>query len=226
VTAAVLIRELVDAGIRLSRNGDRLRVEAPKGALTADLKAVLTEHKAELLDALSIDPRADLRAKLEGMAYAEGVDPRLVRNLPDDDIAACAGLDDEVLIVYVRALRDTDLRERGKRPDDETAVALCQFCGPVWAHPAIVAVAPILDGWPRVLGCPWCHVRNRRAMARPPVTCGKCQHFARGTMNPAQGCGRCAVGCDPDRPYPFTKRECEGFTPRLRWQRVLTNRQC
>lgn len=50
-----------------------------------------------------------LRANLEWLADAEGIAPGLLRGLPDDDIADCAGVDDKTLIAYVRALRDTDL---------------------------------------------------------------------------------------------------------------------
>jgi hypothetical protein len=66
-------------------------------------------------------------------------------------------------------------------PPDETAAAICQHCGPIWLHPAVGSVAPVVDGWPRVLGCPWCHVKNRDALPRPlltpptkkaPPTCG------------------------------------------------------
>jgi hypothetical protein len=36
----------------------------------------------------------------------------------------------------------------------------CQQCGPVWIHPDIVAALPMVNGWPRALGCPWCFVRK------------------------------------------------------------------
>ena len=58
-----------------------------------------------------------------------------------------------------------------------------------------------LGAMPRVLGCPWCHVRNRRAILRPSVTCGECRHFIRDAVNPPAGWGRCSAGVDPDRPH-------------------------
>ena len=154
------------------------------------------------------------RDRLHRLADAEGIDPALIDRLDDDDLTGCIGLSTDTLAAYVRALRDSDLRERGKVPADETARALCRSCGPVWVAPEVAAVAPVVDSWPRLLGCPWCHVKNRKAMCRPQVRCGDCQHFACDTVNPAQGMGHCSAGCDPERPYPIVKHECSRFSPR------------
>ena len=54
------------AGIVLSAVGDRLRVKAPSGALTDDLRATLAEHKPALLDVLF---------RLEGMRANTGLVP-------------------------------------------------------------------------------------------------------------------------------------------------------
>ena len=133
--------------------------------------------------------------------------------LPDDwvgrdhgDAAALTLLGDEVLHAYLLAMADSDLRARGIRPDDETAPAVCRSCGPVWVAPEVARVAPEAHGWPLVLGCPWCHVRNRDAIPRPPVTCGTCSNFLRDTMNPTGGAGSCAAGCVPS--LPFASRQC------------------
>jgi hypothetical protein len=52
----VTLGELLDAlnqnRVRLSLGEDRLRVEAPSGSLTRDLKAALTEHRSALEEAL------------------------------------------------------------------------------------------------------------------------------------------------------------------------------
>lgn len=144
--------------------------------------------------------------------------------LPDDwigldhgDIADMAALTDRQLSAYVRMLADADLRRRGKVPADETAPALCKGCGPVWVHPAVAAVAPMVDGWPRVLGCPWCHVKNRALIPRPPVACGSCAHFPRDRVNPPGGMGRCGLGraIRPGEPlhYPRAQRQCVRFEP-------------
>ena len=147
-----------------------------------------------------------------------------VHGLPDEWLgldhggaSQWAALTDKQLSAYVAMLADASLRERGKRPADETAAALCRSCGPVWLHPAVAAVAPMLDGWPRVLGCPWCHVRNRRAIPCPLVRCGDCEHFARDTVNPDGGMGRCAADHIPlqseSLPYPRAQRQCKQFRP-------------
>lgn len=44
-----LVRDLADLGIRLEADHDQLVVDAPGGVLTAELRATLTDHKAELL---------------------------------------------------------------------------------------------------------------------------------------------------------------------------------
>ena len=52
MTGEQLMQEIVALGGQLSINGDRVRVEAPEGVLTPELKAAITEHKAELLELL------------------------------------------------------------------------------------------------------------------------------------------------------------------------------
>jgi hypothetical protein len=141
--------------------------------------------------------------------------------LPDELLGAEHGepvglvaLTDRELSTYVNMLAETSAREQGKRPADETARAWCRHCGPVWIAPEVAEVAPVLDGWPRLLGCPGCHVRNRAALARPVVTCAECAHFARDAINPDEGSGHCVAGCDPQRPYPGAERQCARFLPR------------
>jgi len=52
--------------------------------------------------------------------------------------------------------------EAGHAPAAFTAPCLCAGCGPVFLWPEIALIAPRApNGWPFVLGCPWCH--NRRA---------------------------------------------------------------
>jgi hypothetical protein len=170
MSAVAMIADLRRVGIHLSSNGDRLHIEAPKGKLTPELKRVLSERKPELLAALKNDPIAPQRAALERIAAAEEIDQQLVRNLPDSEVEDCRDLPANALGSYVRALRDSDMRLRGEVPPDETAVAMCRLCGPVWVHPNVATSAPMVDGWPQVLGCPWCHVRRVGGhIPRPPV---------------------------------------------------------
>ena len=50
MSAVELLTELHSRGIQLEAAGDRLRFDAPKGALTPELRQSMAEHKAELLE--------------------------------------------------------------------------------------------------------------------------------------------------------------------------------
>ena len=154
-----------------------------------------------------------IRARLLSLTDAEGIDCNLIANLADADIAECAGLSKAALTGYVYMLHDSALRETGKRPADETAPAMCRHCGPTWIAPMVAHVAPMVDSWPRVVGCAWCHVRNRQAMTRPKVRCTDCRHFTRDTVNPSGGAGHCGAGQMPRYPYPRIERQCGVFEP-------------
>ncbi|HEX7338884.1 MAG TPA: hypothetical protein VF271_03015 [Rhodanobacteraceae bacterium] len=163
MNAATLIQRCSDAGIQLSADGDRLHVEAPPGAITSELRDLLVNRKTELIEAMS-----GIRGHLLALAKSEGVDASLVYALPSGDVDACDGLDDAALTAYVLMLDDTATREAGKRPVSYTAKAMCRHCGPVWLSPDVLQGAPVIDGWPQVLGCPWCVVRAaERYIPRP-----------------------------------------------------------
>ncbi len=49
---AALLAHLRERGVILSARGDRLRVEAPRGVLTPDIRAALAEHKADVVPLL------------------------------------------------------------------------------------------------------------------------------------------------------------------------------
>ncbi|MDI6871231.1 MAG: hypothetical protein QME79_07720 [Bacillota bacterium] len=51
--APTLFRKLREAGCELRAEGERLKVRAPKGFLTPDLRALIEQHKPELLRLLS-----------------------------------------------------------------------------------------------------------------------------------------------------------------------------
>lgn len=82
----VLVRTLAERGIRLSRSGDRLRVAAPPGRITAELREALARHKPALLTLLddgvpTLGPRdlgesAPLSFSQERMWVAQHLDPR------------------------------------------------------------------------------------------------------------------------------------------------------
>lgn len=52
---AQILHECTRQNIRLSQNGGLLRVQAPKGVLTPELKNALRAHKAEILHLLEIN---------------------------------------------------------------------------------------------------------------------------------------------------------------------------
>jgi hypothetical protein len=52
VSLPELLAAVQQAGIHLSADGDTLKYDAPRGALTPDLRAALLEHKATLLAVL------------------------------------------------------------------------------------------------------------------------------------------------------------------------------
>ena len=59
MTSKELLRDIAARGVILSANGDRLRIDAPEGVLTTELKAELSRHKRALLARLSVseDPK-------------------------------------------------------------------------------------------------------------------------------------------------------------------------
>jgi hypothetical protein len=56
-----LIRTLEDSDIHLEVVDDRLRINAPTGALTAELRQTLQDRKSELMNALRRDWEGDAR---------------------------------------------------------------------------------------------------------------------------------------------------------------------
>lgn len=208
--AATLIRELADTGIRLSADGDRLHVEAKSGTLTPELRQRLTANKADLLAALS--GRDGTRSRLVRLAKAAARDPALIDRIAPADLPAYASMNDAQLTALLSMLTDDADREAGRVPKDETAAILCRSCGPVWAHPAVAAALPVVGGWPRALGCPWCFIRARGiAFPRPHVMCAECRHYQPDPMNP-QDMGRCCG--DDGATWPYRQHRCANFRPK------------
>jgi|GEM_PF-3164416 len=211
--AVSLIRDFQARGIDISRNGDRLRVKAAPELLTEDVRAFIASHKLEILAALhEADASLTVRRMLADAAQAEGIDEVLVQHLSSGEVEACAALAPQELRPYVRCLRDSKLRQQGTAPPHESAPGMCRRCGPVWLSPAVARAAPVVDGWPRVLGCPWCHVKDRRSIPRPRVACKDCQFFGSGRHAEA-GIGSCERGLDV-LAFPNASRECSGFQPK------------
>jgi hypothetical protein len=83
VTATELLADLTARDVRLSTVGDRLRVEAPTGVLTAGDRLALVEHKVELLQMLQhpvqteAQASAQRHAELRRLYLGNGADPAL-----------------------------------------------------------------------------------------------------------------------------------------------------
>ena len=150
-----MLTDLRARGVKLERRGDRLRIVGKIDE--ADIRA-LAEAKPIIL----------VRLRLLELAAAEGIAPKLVDAIADADLRDCIGLPDDLLRAFLFALRDSDLRQHGQVPPGENAVAVCARCGPVWLHPMVAAVLPVVYGLPRATACPWCRVA-RELVPHPQV---------------------------------------------------------
>ena len=216
MNAVSLIGQCRAAGIRLQARGDRLHVEAPAGSVTPELRQALAANKADVLALVEATPdtlKAE-RTRLLALAAAERIDAAHVHRMTDADLSdwIAAGLDDGQRREFLYLLEDTASRHAGRVPLDDTAPMYCLRCGPVWIHPDIAAVLPVVDGWPRALGCPWCAVCKAGGyIPRPSIACRNCQHFTSDTINPPAGMGTCTKG--QGTYYPMTKHRCASFLP-------------
>lgn len=154
------------------------------------------------------------RARLLALATAECIDAAHVHRLHDADIAVCLDLSDGQRVAYLSMLADSADRHAGNVPKADTAMMACQGCGPVYVHQGIVGVLPVVAGWPRALGCPWCFVRKVGGfIPRPPVACGDCRYFNRDRINPSAGMGTCTRG--KGMHYPMESHLCATFQPEM-----------
>ncbi len=84
MNTAQLLAEAGSAGVVLRMEGDRIRVEARPGTLTADLRARLVAAKPALVALLAA------RNRLLALTKAEGLPAELVTDMAADDLAAWA----------------------------------------------------------------------------------------------------------------------------------------
>lgn len=197
MSATHLCRELAEVGVTLEAKAGNIRVKAPAGVLTAELRERITTHKPELLALLS-DPEA-MRDQLLGLAQAEGIPQAVVLVLESADLVGCIGLSEDTLRGYVRGLWRDARMAKGETPAGWTVVAECGGCGPVWL-PAGVPEP--------VLACPWCtHRQNGARLPRPPVRCGGCRHYVPDEINPEAGIGRCGLTGKPSE-FPMASHVC------------------
>jgi hypothetical protein len=204
-----------DTGFADSQDSQAFRVEADREPVARFADSQDSQQR-DHLGAIAARVLAT-RVRLLSLADVEGVDAAHVHTLTVPDVDACAGQTEYFVRAYLRALRDSAMREQGKRPDDETASILCVRCGIVFAAPEVAAVLPVIGGLPTAAGCAWCGNRKRALpIPRPPVTCGTCEHFEPDRVNPPAGLGRCGVGLDKGPlPYPFAQRTCASWRPSM-----------
>lgn len=190
---------------RRSRKDD----ESEKGLSPAGDVAESQESQGVLFNTVGV------RARLLAWAERLGGDPAQIRALSELDLAAYASTSDHLLLGFVELMMDTADRHAGRVPAGDTAPILCARCGPVWAHPSIAAALPMVSGWARALGCPWCHVRKAADyIPRPRVSCERCLHFTPDIVSPAGGVGICTKGHGTQ--YPMARHVCPDLIPSMR----------
>ncbi|MEW9623258.1 hypothetical protein [Rhodanobacter geophilus] len=154
----------------------------------------------------------DTRAALLELADQLGIDRAAVVRIPSADLSLWSTVPAEALPDYLRALGDAATRQAGKAPLDDTAAIHCQRCGPVFVHPSIAACLPMVNGWARAIGCPWCAIRKAGGyIPRPRVTCETCASFQPDPVNPVAGVNTCA--CGHGTHYPMQRHGCGDFHP-------------
>lgn len=187
--------------------------ESQAGSRVPTVPAVPAAKQEGVIETAELRRGIDaIRARLLELAAAAYMDAAPVRALPEPFLRDCGDMADGALQALLSMLHDDADRRAGRVPKGDTAAALCQHCGPVWLHPSIVAVLPVIDGWPRALGCPWCFIRKVGLyIPRPPVTCARCRHYMPDAINPGQGMGRCAIEACADTTWPHQTRKCAAF---------------
>ena len=157
MNATALLADLHHAGIRLSRSGDRLHVEANAGTLTPEMRERLSVHKPDLLSLL--DSSDAIRTHLLHLATTDQIAAALIHQLPAYELAACHGCTNAELRGYLRALDYSARMDAGQAPPGYTQAAQCDGCGPVLLWPGAPA---------HVTACPWCFRRRAgKAIPRP-----------------------------------------------------------
>ncbi len=141
---ATLLAEAQRHGIQLYAEGATLHYRAPRGALTADLKAEVKTHKTKLLTLLEKSV-AERIAQDHGLTLA--------------DLKQSTGFgwpeiqhDHATLEALARAIQTRRMRERSEVPPHYTEVTVCAHCGPIPIFPGVGE---------QVEGCPWCFNRVR-----------------------------------------------------------------
>lgn len=160
MNATSLLVELAASGVRLSRNGDSLHVQAKSGAVTVELRERLSASKPELLALLSESTWQAMREQLLAIAADESLPAELVHCLAIDELTACVGCTDNELRGYLHGMDWSTHIGAGSVPPGYTVVSDCPRCGPVWLPEPIHPLAQT---------CPWCFRQKAgKPFPRPP----------------------------------------------------------
>lgn len=131
---------------------------APAATLaTSATRTPKCRNVAKVASAVVPDTAAT-QSRLLKLAEADNHDFRLVQALGDALLRECHSYSDAQLRALLSMVADGADRRALRRPSGDTAGVWCRKCGPVWVHPSIAAVLPVVSGWPQALGCPWCFV--------------------------------------------------------------------
>lgn len=155
-----------------------LHQAAATGVTGATTDALGAEHGIPKPHATAARERAALRCGLAALADHLNIATDRLERIDDEWLALLVRMPTDSLPTFLLALHDMATRHAGEVPADDTAVICCAGCGPVYAHPTTAAVLPVVDGWPRALGCPWCAIRKTGGQVpRPNIDCTGCARF-------------------------------------------------
>jgi hypothetical protein len=129
VTAAALLADLRQLGVILTVKGDSLQVDAPRGALTDELRTEIRAHKAELIRQLQLEADGrDILAALadRGITVRLGADGRPVvrpAHLVDEADRALLAAHREAVLAALKA------PDEPAEPELEGWHSPCRLCG-------------------------------------------------------------------------------------------------
>ena len=88
MTALDLLTKLRSCGVAIEANGDRLKIDAPKGVITPELREALATNKTEII-ALLIEDCPSIKPHDESQIESEKVSSLIPEPLPVDVIDYC-----------------------------------------------------------------------------------------------------------------------------------------
>jgi len=110
-----------------------------------------------------------VRGDLLALADRLAVDLAHVHRLDDEGLTLLTAIGEGGMHAFLLAAEDAATRLAGRVPKGDTALMHCTHCGPVFVHPVVAAVLPVVDGWPRAIGCPWCAIRRAGGYVPQPA---------------------------------------------------------